>query len=239
MRLAFDDNLGLPADFAQRFGCELVSFHDVGAMLEAFESAAVQAMFAPCGALPYLKAAYDVLAQATFGSDRALRMQSRFVVRGDSQADAGIFTQGRIACVNAYCTTSYWAPMIARAGDTPQGAHVTFGTAAGFADMLRSVVDGRSDAAMTWDAVLAQHPGDAARVRELFRIDGLPTPAILSNASLSGADRERLAGALDGYAAGPPWFFTGFAAPDTAAIRAFDENSRRALAHYALNVTAL
>lgn len=239
MKLAFDDNLGLPEGFAQRLGFELVSFHDVGAMIAAFESGEAGAIFAPCGALPYLKKPYEVLAQATFGSDRALRMQSRFVVRDDSKANADVFTHGRIACVNVYCTTSYWAPVIARVDAVPPGAPVTFGTAAGFADMLHSVVDGRSEAAMTWDAVLAQHPDDAGRVRELFRIGGLPAPAILAGASLDPADRDRLSSALAAYDAAGPWFFTGFSAPDTTAIRDFDQTSRRAIVHYRIETSAL
>lgn len=226
MKLAYDDNLGLPAELAAQLQCDAVPFHDVGAMIDAFERGEVEAMFAPCGALPYVRTQYDAIAQATFGPDRRQAMQSRFVLRRDAQGDAGVLTSGRIGCVNVYCTTSYWAPMIARAKALPDGTPIAFRQATGFFDMLRGVCDGRSDAAMVWDAVLEQHPDDAAQTREIFRTDGLPTPVVLGNPHLAAGDRARMTSVLSSYAAQSPWFFSGFTPADTQAVADFDRACR-------------
>lgn len=236
MRFAIDDNLGIPNDFAERFGCELVSFHDLANMLARFSSGDVVAMFAPCGTLPYLTVPHEILGAATMGPDRQQLMESRFVVLTDSQLDESILTRGRIGCVNTYCTTSYWSPMIARLEQTSAGSPLHFREMAGFADMLCGVVDGRVDAAMVWTEVLTQHPLTAGKTRELFRETELPTPLVLCNSSIAAADKERLRRGLLDYRTTSPGFFSGFAVPDIARIQAFLKRDRAARKHYRLDV---
>lgn len=233
MKIAFDDNLGLPDDFASRLQCELMSFHELDAMLAAFSDGSVHGMFAPCGALPYMQAYYEILAQATFGETRGLRLQSRFVVP-DNDGVRAEFPNGRVACVNRFCTTSYWAPMLAMIDRTAGGTPVQFYAAAGFDDMLFAVTDGRSDGAMVWDAVLNRHPDAAAKTREVFRYDGLPTPVILANSSMPEQDKDRLRESLHSYVSASGGFFNGFSAPDVDAVQAFVTRDRQAQQHYAL-----
>lgn len=78
LKFAFDDNSGLPGDFAHRLGCEFVSYHELHDMLAAFANGSVDAMFTPRGALPYLRAPYEVIAQATFCPTRGHVMSSLF-----------------------------------------------------------------------------------------------------------------------------------------------------------------
>lgn len=232
--IAFDDNLGLPGDFASRLNCELVSFHDLDAMLAAFANGSVKGMFAPCGALPYVHNDYEILAQATFGAARSLRLQSRFVVPAGTTGEDTLFPNGRVACVNRFCTTSYWAPMLAMMERTAAGTPVQFYAAAGFDDMLFAVTDGRADGAMVWDAVLDRHPDAHAKTQEIFVYDALPTPVMLANSSMNSQDQARLREALNGYTSDSPGYFNGFSAADLDAVRAFVAADRKAEQHYSL-----
>lgn len=234
MKFAFDDNLGLPGDFAQRLGCELVSFHELDQMLSAFAGGDVDAMFAPCGALPYINAPYDIIAQATFGPARGHVMSSLFRIPSGAAGDESLFLRGRIACVNPYCTTSYWAPMIALLERTPEGSPVNFFSAAGFDDMLFAAVDGRADGAMVWTAVADKHPDAAAKTRVLFQIDGLPTPVILARPSLDTAQKQRMRDTLASYQAADGGFFNGFSAPEVSMVEQFHRQCVASQQHYRL-----
>jgi hypothetical protein len=122
-RLAYDDNLGLPEDFLDDLNRSLKSgskihfqsqaFHDIGKMIKAFDRREIALAFLPAGCLPYLRSNYGVLAEASFGPFRpeALRsvLRTRLI---DSRMSLEELTSRRIGCVNRYCTTSYWAPMI-------------------------------------------------------------------------------------------------------------------------------
>ncbi len=238
VKFAFDDNLGLPADFAQRLGCELVSYHELDEMLAAFADGTVDAMFAPCGALPYIDAPYEVIAQATFGPSRGHVMSSLFRVPSGAVAGESVFLHGRIACVNPYCTTSYWAPMIALIERTPANSAVNFLSASGFDGMLFAVTDGRADAAMVWTAVADKHPDAAAATRVLLQTDDLPTPVILARTALDAQQRQRMREALAAYEAPGGGFFNGFSSPDAAAVEAFREQCVAAQQHYRLTQPA-
>lgn len=238
MKFAFDDNLGLPADFARRLGCELVSFHELDQMLSAFANGDVDAMFAPCGALPYIAEPYDIIAQATFGPARGHVMSSLFRVPSGAASGESVFLDGRIACVNPYCTTSYWAPMIALLDRTPEHSAVNFLSAAGFDDMLIAATDGRADGAMVWTAVADKHPDAVAKTRVLFQADGLPTPVILARQSLDAAQKQGMREALAAYEAAGGGFFNGFSAPEVQAVEAFHRRCVAAQQHYRLTQPA-
>jgi hypothetical protein len=38
IQIGYDDNLGLPKDFATTFHCEIAPYHDLGKMITAFEN---------------------------------------------------------------------------------------------------------------------------------------------------------------------------------------------------------
>ena len=239
LRFAIDDNLGIPQGFLEGLvkagkmagtleDCELVSFHDLSAMVVAFEQGEVAAMFAPAGTLPYLVAEPEILAEATFGPEHITALRSELVMRAsDTPAEVAEVARRKLGRVNAYCTTSYWAPMVSLGEAAP--AQWDFYEAASFDDMLFSVVDGRSDAAMVWDAVLARNPEAAAKVRIIAQYSELPTPVILGNAWLMVPMRETLREfAVSFRSPHSEGYFNGFTAPDQVRIERFREGMSRA-----------
>ncbi len=59
-KIGYDDNLGLPNDFAEAIGREITAYHDLGQMIDAFVKQHLSGLFIPAGALPYIKQ-YDIV----------------------------------------------------------------------------------------------------------------------------------------------------------------------------------
>jgi len=243
LRIAFDDNLGLPAGFSDGLasvvrdsgafdGCKAVSYHDVGAMIEAFDGGEVAMMFAPAGTLPYLVGPSEVVVEASFGQQRGSALRSILLMRSsDAQASLAEIVRRKMGCVNRYCTTSYWAPMIVLddrpAAQRPQT--LDFHEAAGFDDMLFAVLDGRTDTAVVWDAVLARHPDAVPRTRAVAEYADLPTPLLLANGLLTAPAHDSVVTFATGYKSSDPRdFFNGFIAPNTALIGRFRDGMAQA-----------
>lgn len=233
MLIAFDDNLGLPSDFGMQLDCETVSFHEIGDMLSAFATGQVGAMFAPAGTLVYLTADHDIVAQATIGPDRKRTLESELVVRADaSTADVAHLARQPIGCINRYCTTSYWAPMIALLGTTSTDTPLHFSDATGFRDLLDGVVEGRTATAMVWDAVLDRDPASRKKTRTVLRRTGLPCPIIVTG-KLSTDDRRRLTDSIVGFdTSDTSGFFGGFDPPDHGELARFEREMADARRHY-------
>lgn len=233
MRFGFDDNLGLPPGVADAPDIEPVSFHDIGALLDAFISGDLDACFAPAGSIPTLgDTPYVLVAQAqVHGSPR---LHSRMVMRrGDALDEPEATITAPTGYINEWCTTSYWAPMILLRAATEPGTALPFRPADGFDDLLAGVVEGRSDVAMVWDQVLARHPDHAAAIEVLGELTDLPAPIVYGRADLGDDDRQRLADALTGSPIDDPHsFFDGFAAPDTATIEAFARELEAVQEHF-------
>jgi ABC-type phosphate/phosphonate transport system substrate-binding protein len=235
MRLGYDDNLGLPGSVGTTDGIEPVSFHDIAALVQAFSSGDVGAIFAPAGALPSLAGiAYEVLSQARVRGRTS--MESRLVVRTDdscaSAAEAAGLTMG---CINEFCTTSYWAPMITLLDATPVGTALHLRRVTGFDDLLAKVADGTNEVAMVWDQVLDRHPDEAAEMHVLATRQDLPAPLVFGRADLPETDRTLVAGAFAGAVVDDPAaFFDGFGAPDDVAIDAFAGRLASVQAHFDL-----
>lgn len=236
--VAVDDNLPLPSDLPSRTGAVLSSHHRLEEMVDAVASKEAVAMFAPVGLLPAFESAagvpYDIVAQATVGRSRSQRIGSRLVVRRDSPVrtpEEAI--QGRVARVNGFCTTSFWAPLVSLADRLPAGTPVTFADCAGFTDMLASVVDGRSDAAMVWDVVLGREAELAAQVRPLIADVALPAPVVVVRRDAPAASAH-LTETLTGYRPHQEedGFFSGLDRPDLTLIERFRRDMAAALAHF-------
>ena len=247
--IAYDDNLGLPAGTAEHLGCTTRAFHDLGELLAALESGEVDAAMIPAGTLPYVQAAPyrhtapRIVAQATLPGGRT-RLTSVLVTTAPDTANASQTLGRRLARVNRYCTTSYWAPLITMVEHTPRGTRVEFVDAAGFADMVVSTMDGRSDAAMVWDHVLARHPELVAASRQVLRTDELPTPVVVVAPQLSAERRAALGRVLVGLGTpatgpgleAPACAFDGFVAPEHTSIDRFTRRMRRAIDHFDVRV---
>ncbi len=249
IRIAFDDNLGLPSGFVDALdatvrahgasGCEAVSFHDVGAMLGAFDRREVAIAFAPAGSLPYVASAFDVIAEASFGPEHETALRSALRVRAsDGAVTLDDIATRKIGCVNRYCTTSYWAPMILLERESPgmSRAPLDFHEAAGFDDMLRAVVDGRTDGAMVWDAVALRDAEAANKTQASVVHDDLPCPLLIANEALVGDIRTAVAAFATAYRSDDPAaFFNGFTVPNAERIERFRAGMARAQAAFGLS----
>ena len=241
--IAYDDNLGLPAGTAEHLGCTTHAFHELGELLAALESGEVDAAMIPAGTIPYLHAAPEVVAQATMSGGRT-SLTSALITTAPDVATATSALGRRLARVNRYCTTSYWAPLITMVEHTPRGTRVEFFDADGFADMVASTLDGRSEAAMVWDHVLAQHPELAPVSRQLLCTHELPTPLVVAAPQLSAERRAALGRSLlelaapgAGSGVGPSaCAFDGFVAPERTGIERFTRRMRRAVEHFEVRV---
>ena len=240
MRLAYDDDLGLPPAIASSWAVEATAFHDVGRMLGAFEHGDVDACFAPAGVLGRLSGiGHTLIAQSTVEGSTALA--SRLVVRADApDATLDTLATWAIGFVNEYCTTSYWAPMVTLMEVVPVRGALPFRPCAGFDDLLGAVVTGRVDAAMVWDQVLARHPSEAVRTRAVAVEADLPAPLVCARGDLSASDarvlrRTFLDARVDGHAS----FFDGFTEPNDECVARFARRMSAVRSHFNLSARAL
>lgn len=94
--VGYDDNLGLPNDFITTMDCNIQPYHDLGEMLQAFDTNDLAAIFIPSGTLPYVKN-FQILAQALMGSENKKLMQSNFVsTENISTSDIPNLSIGRV-----------------------------------------------------------------------------------------------------------------------------------------------
>jgi ABC-type phosphate/phosphonate transport system substrate-binding protein len=239
MRLAYDDNLGLPAAIASSWAIESTAFHDVGRMLGAFERGDVDACFAPAGIIGSLAGiGHTLIAQGTARGSTTLA--SKLVVRADApEVTLDILATSAIGFINEYCTTSYWAPMITLIEEVPAGGALPFRACTGFDDLLAAVVEGRVDVGMVWDRVLARHPAEAVRTRAVAVDADLPGPLVYARGDLSAAEARVLRRTfLDARVEGAASFFDGFAEPDDECVSHFARRMAAVRSHYKLGSRA-
>lgn len=215
IKIGYDDNLGLPNDFADTIGCNLVAYHDIGKMIAALENQTLAAIFIHAGTLPYLKNC-KIVAQSLYGPLGQLTLQSNFVSASSiSISNINHLVLGR---VNEYCTTSFWAPLIYLMKILPQHTTLTFKNTNGFKDMLHKTAGKKLDCSMVWDIILKQNPQDTAKVHELFHKNDLPTPIIVTQTDLPDDIRQKL---INFRSTDHHSFFIGFQKPNLIAINQF------------------
>lgn len=222
--LGFDDNLGLPKHFSQEIPCQLMSYHDLTELTNAFSSKVLNAIFIPVGVLPYVKRPYKILAQATLGSERKTTMCSHLC--SHYETDLTNISHKKWGRVNAFCTTSYWAPlvyMLNKHSDKPQ---LSFEDTESFEDMLDKTLSGQISYAMIWDQVLKKHPESAKNLHTLLKVEDLPTPIIIGH----NRTPQSIIQALQAfYSNDPHSFFNGFTKPDERNIETFKREILRVI----------
>lgn len=224
LRIGYDDNLGLPADFSEKIDCEITPYHELGNLVSAFENDNLDAIFIPVGTIPYIKNA-DIVAQSLFSHEKKLTLQSNFVsTKAITVTD---IPKLRLGCVNQYCTTSYWAPMIYLMNFLPIGTMLTYQFTNGFVDLLHQTVEKKIDGAMVWDIILKEQQEDASQVKEFFSLSHLPTPVIVAKSGTSIPTELTTFISDDDQA-----FFTGFKSPNMESIHYFLEAVDHALQHF-------
>jgi len=234
LTLAFDDNLGYPDGLiegieqlalgtaGQPVTCSTLSFHELDEMIESFTRGDAQLMFLPCGCFPYVATPLKVVAQATTGLDRVTTLTSVLLANSKLKIESVPSVSGlRFGCINKFCTTSYWAPQfLERENNASTDALRHPVWVGGFDDLVVSLLDGRSDAAMVWEPYLAKHASESAAFDELGRLADLPAPVLVADPSLGGALLEAV-GSLAPLVGCDDALFNGLAPPNVDAIEAF------------------
>ncbi|MBA3661955.1 MAG: hypothetical protein H0W64_09515 [Gammaproteobacteria bacterium] len=228
--LGYDDNLGLPSDFAAKIGCEIKPYHDLSQMIDAYDQGQLAAMFIPAGTLPYISQ-YEIIAQALFGPDNKSVLQSNFVTtKNMTIEEIKNFSLGR---VNEYCTTSYWAPLIYLIDLVPQDTVIKFVETNGFEDLLLKTASGAVDGSTVWDIYLEKNPTAAKKVHELFHVSNLPTPIIIGNQQFPSELKNNITQFQSEDHAS---FFHNFTAADLNSINQFKSQIQRARRHFNLKI---
>ena len=229
IKIGYDDNLGLPTDFAETIGCDIVAFHDLDKMLQSYNAKELSAMFLPVGALPYLKN-YNILSQSILSLGNKITLKTDFVsALPISIAD---IPQKMIGRVNQYCTTSFWAPLICFMSYFPQGTELHFINTDGFQDMLHKVAEKKIDCAMVWDIILHQNAKDANQVKILFCKDDLPSPVIIGHEGFDTAIQEKI---NQFRTTDKDAFFKGFQAVNQDMINSFLKDIEKVTNYFSLS----
>jgi hypothetical protein len=232
VKIGYDDNLGLPQDFAAYMGCEIVSYHDLNQLLQAFNQKQLDAIFVPCGTLLALKKAdYKIISQSILAFTNGLHLITEFVTTKAITLDK--IMQFVIGRVNEYCTTSFWGPLIYLMQVLPQGTELQFENTNGFQDLLDKTAADKVDCSMVWKMILRRNPSDAAKVHELFEKDDLPTPVILANNEFPQGliDKLNQFKSTDKMA-----YFNGFHVPDLDNIQRFIKNMEAAKGYFKIKL---
>lgn len=230
--IGFDDNLGLPSEFSNISKLVTRSYHDIGKMVDDFVAEQLAAIFIPCGTLPYINSSYDIVAQATFSTQRSCDLTSIFC--SNRPIEISEIPYIVLGHVNQYCTTSFWAPLIYLKNYLKENTTLKFKNNNSFQDMLLQVAAKKIDAAMVWDIILEQNPAATKQVIQTFRLHQLPTPIIIANSLLPNSVID----ILNRFKTNDKTsFFTGFTTPDFDAIHQFQQAMQSAANYF--NVVTL
>jgi hypothetical protein len=228
--IGFDDNLGLPDNFAQYTGLSLRSYHELDDMIRDFENKKLSLMFIPCGTLPYLEQPFSIVSQATLGPNHDNRIHVQLMTAKDlSLEESAHKVFGRI---NPYCTTSYWGLLIFLMEKFPAGTTINFRRVAGFQDLLDKTAQKVVERGMLWDKVLDKNPSTSSILTQLGEQSDLPTPLIIANTPIP----DSLSYCLTHFQFDENnGFFNGFKAPDLKLIETFQQQMEKAQNHFLIN----
>lgn len=227
LSLGFDDNLGIPADFARRISLKVKPYHHLSQMVSDFEKELLELIFIPVGVLPYLDKPYQIIAQASISKKNMTRLSASFVTTKNlTLAESIHFTIGRI---NPYCTTSFWGLLIALMPYVRKGASLRFLETDGFQDLFDKVASQAIDSGMIWDVILKKNENSNVKLHHLLTNNELPTPIIVSRSSLSSRVQHELSHfkSID-----TPLFFNGFTTPNLDFINYFQQQMVLAHCHF-------
>lgn len=232
IKIGYDDNLGLPEDFAAYMGCEIVAHHDLAHLLQAFNQKQLDAIFVPCGTLLALNNAdYKIISQSILAITNGLHLITEFVTTKSIEINQLMhFVIGR---VNAYCTTSFWGPLIYLMKELPKDTELQFENTNGFQDLLDKTATGKVDCAMVWKLFMRNNPQEAAKLHQLFAEEDLPTPVMLANYQFTQPLIEKL---NQFKTTDKKAFFNGFQVPDMNNIQRFIKNMEVAKAYFRIKV---
>jgi phosphonate transport system substrate-binding protein len=220
---AFDANLGFPLEhpywrsFFSAESCDISSTADLGLLTETLLRHGLDFSYLPAASCFFLRGddAYQGLASALSQRARVAAQSSVLAVKRSNPAKRWQELRGaRLGYINAYCTTSYFAPsiLLAREGLALTSFFRAVPVAA-WQGQIDAVVDGAIDATMVYEDVWLARSDNASQTKILGRIDALPTPAFIRRADADPAFASRLKEALFAFApeAGASLLYAGFA----------------------------
>jgi phosphonate transport system substrate-binding protein len=130
----------------------------------------------------------------------------------------------RLGYINAYCTTSYFAPsiLLAREGLVLDAFFDGFAVAP-WQGQIDAVVDGSIDATMVYEDVWLSRAGNAQKTKIIARLDGLPTPVFIARTDAAEAFTSNLTHRLLTFASKPlpGALYAGFGAYQEAHMARF------------------
>lgn len=224
--IAYDDNLGLPNDFAETVDCNIAAYHELGEMIKQFEKGNIFGMFIPAGALPYLKN-YKIISQAIFSPENEIQLQSNFVCTKNMLITD--IPQQILGRINQYCTTSFWSPLIYLMQFLPKNTPLSFRDTNGFSDMIHKTAEEIIDCAMVWDIIMQQHPEESHKVHQLFYKSDLPTPVIV----ISENNDASISSRINSFKSRDTnTFFNAFQAPEMNLINQFVLDMKKASEYF-------
>lgn len=230
IRIGYDNNLGIPSDFADTVKCDVIGNGDLNQLINSFAKRDLDAVFIPVGTLPYMKD-YEIISHSLLGAGGRNTLESIFV--STRPINTKNIMNYRLGRVNKYCTTSYWAPLIYLMNYVPKDTVFKFEDTKSFQDMLHKTAEGSIDGSMVWNIILQQNKKSTDKVRFVFSKSDLPTPVIVAHPDFPAAEREKLNkfNSSDSKA-----FFSGFKEPNLPALQKFLTAMQQAISFYRLNI---
>lgn len=237
---AYDLNLGFRVKthawggFFARQKCGVAGCTDLASMTRGLEQHAYTACFLPAANAYFVRhdPAYRGIASATMGRSGATQTSSLLVVRRDSPAATPADLKGlRYGRINAYCTTSYFAPaiLLERSGFAIESFFVSIRDVGAWQKQIDAVVAGIVDASMVDADTWAAKPSNALLTRVIGRVDDLPTAAVIGLAA-DTTFVPALTGQLLAEPRDPNALFSGFAPYQTDLVQSFYAEAERAFA---------
>jgi hypothetical protein len=237
--LALDTNLGFPIhdpawqSFLEVEHCGYASFVDLDRLTAGLKQHQFAAAYLPTANAYFLRddPTYSGIASALSGASGSSSLSSMLVVKRSSPIkDVAGLKGKRLGRINAYCTTSYFAPAIFlhRSG---YSIHDFFGAiidVGAWQKQIDAVMAGVVDATMvdadTWNGL----PANADNTRVLGLVDRLPTPVVIAREPAAFADSLRRA--LLAEKRNPQALFSGFTPFQQAEVEAFFRDVEAAFA---------
>jgi phosphonate transport system substrate-binding protein len=186
---AHDVNLGFPVehpDWAKFFserGWRTAAFDDMGKLTATLEAHAAAAAFLPAANYFYVRndPAYAGIAGSLAMKTGAPTVSSVLTVPKTSTARSILDLKGaRLGYINAYCTTSFFAPaiLLSEHGVLFDGFFSTRPTGA-WQRQIDSMLAGEVDATMVEEGIWLDKPANQASTKVIGRVERLPGPLVV------------------------------------------------------------
>ncbi|MEZ5889962.1 MAG: PhnD/SsuA/transferrin family substrate-binding protein [Xanthobacteraceae bacterium] len=186
---AHDVNLGFPldhpdwADFFSARGWRTAAFDDMGKLTATLKSHAAAAAFLPAANYFHVRndPAYAGLASGLAMKTGGTTVSSVLIVRKTSTARSILDLKGaRLGYINAYCTTSFFAPaiLLSEHGVAFDGFFSIKPTGA-WQRQIDSVLTGEVDATMVEEDIWLDKPANHASTKIIGRVERLPGPLVV------------------------------------------------------------